>query len=188
MERATKVSVKEFVLTADHPSSYSLPRNALKLSGPLVAAIAAFCLKLPLDQQNVAILACLLIFVLLVCFRRKRSDAASEIVIVTVFPAGVQLSRVKASSNRPVRPPLFLPRDVILDVIVNEVILAHRVVSVVLFRIWKRDGTSRKDTPSIATLLKEGRIQLVPAFPGVEMSFRECHMMRRELSAALGLM
>ena len=41
---------------------------------------------------------------------------------------------------RPVRPPLFIPRDVILDVIVNEVIMAHKVVSVVLFRILKADA------------------------------------------------
>ena len=48
---------------------------------------------------------------------------------------------------------------------------------------WDADSSR----PPISTLLKEGRIYLVPAFPGVEMTFAECHKMRRELSAALGM-
>jgi hypothetical protein len=92
---------------------------------------------------------------------------------------------------RPVRPPLFIPRDVILDVIVNEVILAHKVVSVVLFRILKTDAVQgirdADERPPISTLMKKGYIHLVPAFPGVQMSFAECYNMRKELSAALGM-
>lgn len=195
------MSMKKFVVSAtSEPSNRSFaPTNItimISVGGPFLAAIAATISRFSSEDYQWAIITLLFLVILFVTtFRRKKPDATSQ-VAVTVYPMGVQLARLE--SDRPVKPPLFIPRDIILDVIVNEMILAHKVVSVVLFRVWKRDETTQQATTSkqerseppgcISSLLKEGRIHLVPAFPGVEMSYRECLMMRREISVSLGLM
>lgn len=175
---------KFVVMATQEPSGSFAPLVAA--GGPLIAASAMiFRISFAESKWVIAATGFLIALILLDKTRKRRAASTCE-VTVTVFPLGVQLARTRKSG--PLRPPLFIPRDVILDVIVNEVILAHKVVSIVLFRVWKHDGTLDSDEkPPISTLLKEGRIHLVPAFPGVEMSYTDCQVMRRELSASLGL-
>jgi hypothetical protein len=185
------MSANNFIVSAAPESSrFVAPATIVVVCGPLLAAVAAAAsdrVSLGGYKQAATVLVCLFMMLLWNTIRKQKRPGASQ-VSVTVYPVGVQLARF--SSGQPVRPPMFIPRDVILDVIVNEVILSHKVVSVVLFRVWKQDGmeqTPDTDRPPIASLLKEGRIHLIPAFPGVELSFRECQIMRRELSVSLGL-
>ena len=184
VERYEILTVPKFVVSASQESGGSFPL----FGGPVVVAAAATLFQVSSGGARLATLTStfLLAIFLLNRIRKQREESACEATI-TVYPIGVQLARVK--NSRPVRPPLFIPRDVILDVIVTEVILAHRVVSVVFFRVFKRDEKQASDSaqPPISTLLKEGRIHLVPAFPGVELSFSECQLMRREVSASLGI-
>ena len=160
------------------------------IGGPLIAVFAlAFRVSLAWEWISVG---CLAVITLILLHRiiKGREEKTCQ-VTATVYPVGVQLARMQR--QRPVGPPLLIPRDLILDVIVNEVILAHKVVSVVVFRVLKKDAISTQSTkdatkPSMSSLLRQGCIHLVPAFPGVEMSFADCQRMRRELSTCLGLL
>lgn len=166
------MAVKKLVISAAPAPSKSVSSGSLVM-GPLFAAVCFVASGSSLSQW--AILAAVT-FVLL---NRQRGNACQ--VTVTVYPTGVQLATTHQN-----RPPLFLPRDQILDVICTECILAHKVISVVLFRVLKGGTNDPYNRPPIASLLKEGRIHLVPAFDGVEMSFEECQKVRRKLSAFLG--
>jgi len=90
--------------------------------------------------------------------------------------------------------PVLIDRKDILDIVVNEVILSHKVVSVVVLRILlkstetaARPQEEKAQQLSMQTLLKEGNVKLQVAFPGVEMSYMECVTMRREICKALDL-
>jgi len=104
-------------------------------------------------------------------------------VAVTLYHAGVQLSTVsllKGHSGDEVQQknPRFIPRDQIIDCIVTEVVLAHRVQSVVVFRLRKQ--------PISSALEKEAcSIQLVNAFPGIDLSFMECCAIRSRVNSYL---
>lgn len=185
------MSVNKFVVsTASESSRFVVPAEFVVIGGPLMAAVAAAVLdrvSLAQYKQAATVLACLFMMLLWNTIRKQRRPGTCQ-VSVTVYPVGVQLARLNAGQL--VRPPMFISRDLILDVIVNEVILAHKVVSVVLFRVWKQEGMEQTPDivrPPISSLLKEGQIHLIPAFHGVELSFRECQVMRRELSVSLGL-
>lgn len=182
------MAVRTFAVSANETSRSSF--GIITTLGALLVAAAA--IRVPAQSQwKVAAIGCLVMLVLFEKTRKQRAVSSCQATIV-VYPLGVQLGRIR--DDRPVGAPLFIPHDAILDVIVNEVILAHKVVSIVLFRIWKqealresRDASDKPPPPPISFLLKEGRIHLDSAFPGVEMSYAECQMMRRELSNALGL-
>jgi hypothetical protein len=168
------MAVKKLVISAAPAPSKSVSSGSLFM-GPLFAAVCFVASGSSLSQW--AILAAVTVtFVLL---NRQRGNACQ--VTITVYPTGVQLATTRQN-----RPPLFLPRDQILDVICTECILAHKVISVVLFRVLKGGIIDSYNRPPIASLLKQGRIHLVPAFDGVEMSFEECQKVRRKLSAFLG--
>ena len=125
------------------------------------------------------------------------TTTTTKLAVVTLYPAlGVQLSTEQQTTMvgkqdtdndnnatiTGIGHPLFLPRDQILDCVVYEVILSHKVVTVVAFRIIKPTTTtaesSTDDTPQ--------NHQLVPAFPGTEMTFQECLFMRRQILQTLG--
>jgi hypothetical protein len=185
---STKFVVSANAKTTQRPSTSSPGVEALGVGSMAVVATLIFQTKIAESQLKIASIVFLLFMLLLIKIRKQKAANTCQ-VIVEVLPLGVQVSRMQRA--RPVRPPLFIPRDVILDVIVNEVILAHKVVSVVLFRILKTDAVQgirdADERPPISTLMKKGYIHLVPAFPGVQMSFAECYKMRKELSAALGM-
>jgi hypothetical protein len=167
------MAVKKLVISAAQGLSKYVSFGSLVM-GPLIAAAVFVASGSSLSQW--AILAAVTFLLL----NRQRGNPRR--VTVTVYPIGVQLSK-----SRPNQPPLFLPRDQILDVICTENILAHKVISVVLFRVLKGGTNDPFNKPPIASLLKEGRVHLVPAFDGVEMSFAECQNVRRKLSAFLGM-
>lgn len=167
------MAVKKLVVSAAQGASKSVSSGYLVI-GALISAAGFVASGSSLTQWLIlAAVTCVLL-------SRQRGNACQ--VTVTVYPTGVQLA--KSPRNR---PPLFLPRDQILDVICTECILAHKVITVVLFRVSKGGNNDPFSKPPIASLLKEGRIHLVPAFDGVEMSFEECQKVRRKLSAFLGI-
>ncbi len=171
---STKFVVSANAKTTQRPSTSSPGVEALGVGSMAVVATLIFQTKTAESQLKIASIFFLLFMLLLIKIRKQKAANTCK-VIVEVLPLGVQVSRMQRA--RPVRPPLFIPRDVIL--------------SVVLFRILKTDAVQAirdaDERPPISTLMKKGCIHLVPAFPGVQMSFAECHNMRNELSAALGM-
>jgi hypothetical protein len=151
---------------------------------------------------------------------RSQEPAA---LILSVFPAGVQLSRTSTSASTLTEngiqqqrhptlllsssfslPPLyFLPRTEIVDVIVQEVIWSYKVTSVLFFRVnvtsttarsTKEDNNNnnfnRKSSSASKRLHQQQQqttLRLVEVFPGVELLYMECLMLRGEILKALGI-
>lgn len=114
--------------------------------------------------------------------RGDPKNTKQSVAVVTVYPClGAQLSNeildhkltttTQTGKNRK-----FLPQDKILDCIVYEVILSHMVKNVIAFRIQKSTNDEEEED-----------LQLVPAFPGTEMTYQECLYMRQQIRQALGL-
>jgi GPI-GlcNAc transferase complex, PIG-H component len=115
------------------------------------------------------------------CSSTSRRGAA-----VSIYPLGVQLSTVctptkgmdaTVDSNEHyyrMTPRMFIPRDRIVDCIVTEVIWAHKVQSLVVFRVSNQ--SQRSDDTAV---------QLVSAFPGIEMTYIECLQYRRQINSCL---
>ena len=97
-----------------------------------------------------------------------RTPGAPREARVTVYPLGVQLDDGPAHRRR--RPPTFLLREDIRDCVVAEHVMAHRVENVLLFRVRSA----------------EGDLRLVPAFPGMDLDYRDCLRIRNDLQTALG--
>jgi hypothetical protein len=114
----------------------------------------------PIDRYYPKLFDIFLIIFLLYYLRpRKKANLERT---VTMYPLGVQLSG-------PTGTPRFLPRDVVVDCVVTEVILAHKVISVVIFRVKGRNGTT----------------ELVDAFPGMDMTYVECLTVRSKIMDCL---
>jgi hypothetical protein len=188
-----------FVVRGAPPSTKSTATwLILVVVGPLLAVLGAQVYTFNGTSWGILPVTVLLLAFAIAFLLAARSsadkDSPSLEVSVTVLPLGVQL--VTKKKGVPVSTPTYLAREEILDVIVNEIIFAHKVVSIVVFRLLKDQGaapenymTNKKDKAkhSMALLLKEGRVQLIPAFPGVEMSYTDCMSMRRDISKSLGL-
>lgn len=109
-------------------------------------------------------------------------------VALTVNRELVQIS--KSQKGKQLGNSVLIQRKDILDVVVNEVVLSHKVVSVIVLRCLKstgHDGSGAPKVPPIQTLLREGDVTLQLAFPGVEMSYMQCMKMRKEMCWALDL-
>lgn len=110
--------------------------------------------------------------------------------VVTIYPAlGVQLSieiadGTKENHHREVVNRQFIPRDQIKDCIVYEVILSHKVISQVAFRIYQQ-GVS--DDGYKMDHKVQHSLKLIPAFLKAELTYEECLFMRREIMAKLHL-
>ena len=92
-----------------------------------------------------------------------------------MYHIGVQLATVWVSTdsdNSVVQEcnPRFIPRDQIIDCIVTEVILAHRIQTTVVFRLQKKQNDL---------------MQLVNAFPGVDLNYSECAIIRSQIKTYL---
>ena len=106
----------------------------------------------------------------------------------------------------------FIPRELIWDVVITEVVSYFDVQSCVSFRVLLSDAdigddswstttsssssasSSSSSAPtwnnncsnkSITTLMKNGQIQLIPAFPGVNLTYKECEQMWHGIRTAL---
>lgn len=85
----------------------------------------------------------------------------------------------------------FIPRELIFDVIIAEVVSFHRVHSFLYFRVFTSTScilpTSPPSNCSIMRHMKEGNVKLIPAFPGVnDMTYFECEQKWYSIRAALG--
>jgi hypothetical protein len=85
----------------------------------------------------------------------------------------------------------FIPRELIFDVIIVEVVSFHRVQSCLYFRVFtSTSGNHPKFPPnsnSILKHMKEGNVKLIPAFPGVNnMTYSECEKKWHSICSALG--
>lgn len=122
---------------------------------------------------------------------RKKATADESLAVVTVYPSmGVQLSEIsstvsKESNGKAKRSTgLFLPRDKIVDCIVYEVILSHKVKNEVAFRIQQPAEETKEGSQST---IQDQDLRLISAFPNTEMTYEECLYMRRHMLGALGL-
>ena len=70
-----------------------------------------------------------------------------------------------------------------MDCVVNEVVLSQRVVSVVVLRVIV---SSPDDNASKISMMRSGRVKLVPVFREVEMNYADCLRMRNEIRMCLG--
>lgn len=148
--------------------------------------------SLPSTVTGIIVIAALC---LLVVFALRPSISSkhrrSRGVSVSMYHIGVQLATVWVSEDAnnsvvQVCNPRFIPRDQIIDCVVTEVVLAHRIQSVVVFRLQKNfNGQS-----AIKASARHGQddslsIQLVKAFSGVDLNYAECAVIRSRIKTYL---
>ena len=151
-----------------------------------LAILMSRCLHSHMQMSSVFIGVCFVIFVGIL----QRSDFAEEVVEVALTVSDESVQVFKSENGKQIGNPVLIERKDILDVVVNEVILSHKVVSVIVIRCLKSTRRNCNDAPRITpiqTLLMEGDVTLQLAFPGVEMSYMNCITMRREMCRALDL-
>jgi hypothetical protein len=100
----------------------------------------------------------------LVIFETTSSIPERE-VSATIYPLGMQL--VSASGKTQ-----FFPRACLQDCIVLEHVQAFQVTSHVVLRV--------------SSSQKQDDLQIVQAFPGVQLSFSQCLALKAELERAMG--
>lgn len=128
--------------------------------------------------------ACGIAVLLFIGIRSSHGDEGMEISL-TVNPLSVQIARSRR--GKIIGYPVLICRKDIVDIVVSELVLSHKVVSVVVLRIKapRHTGQDRSREIPVSTLLKQGNLKLQVAFPGVEMSYMECMAMRQEICKAL---
>jgi len=137
-------------------------------SPPLVESSLAFSMLLITVLVSTGIMVC----------AGDRATTVLRECVVEIYPLGVLVqTQLRTATAGPrateVEKSVFLARESIIDCIVCEVILGHKVISQVLFRVRRRS----KDTDLIDP---------VPCFPGVEnMTYLECLAMREEMQSCL---
>lgn len=166
------------------PGWMDRPRMLARQLLPILVAIPmARYLKNHMHMEAVVIAVGVILFVGI--FRRSGFDERLE-VSLTVNNSTVQIS--KSNKGKQIGNPVSIQRNNILDVVVNEVVLSHKVVSVIVIRLYKSPGHDENNVPNTSqmqSLLMDGNVKLQLAFPGVEMSYMECMAMRREICRAL---
>jgi len=137
----------------------------------------------------VAFLGCLIAAVRFVRSIGESNDSAgNKGVAVMLYHAGVQLATVSLLNDRwteAVTAPgnaRFIPRDQIIDCVVTEVILAHKIQNVVVFRLHRRSSRTAH-----AHDVSADAIELVNAFPGVDLTYVECCAIRSQINSYLTL-
>lgn len=121
----------------------------------------------------------------------KESSSDESLAVVTVYPSmGVQLSEAsfteakESDGKTKGSMGMFLPREKIVDCIVYEVILSHKVKNEVAFRIAQAAEEASLERSQGTT--QDHDLRLIPAFPETEMTYQECLYMRRHILQALG--
>jgi hypothetical protein len=109
-------------------------------------------------------------------------------VSLSINELSVQISTSRR--GKVVGHPIMIPRRDILDIVVHEVILSHKVVSLLIFRVLKPlpnnlTPTQERKLSAAEAMFQEGRIRLQVAFPGTEMSYAQCLSLRDEISSCL---
>jgi hypothetical protein len=107
-------------------------------------------------------------------------------IAIMMYAWGIQLSnvvvtdRIDGTTHYHPLNPRFIPRDVILDCIVTEVVLAHKVQSMVALRTKNYHHSPSGNSPHCPHE-NDGPIQLVSVLPGVHLSYRECLVVRNQI-------
>jgi GPI-GlcNAc transferase complex, PIG-H component len=118
-----------------------------------------------------------------------KTRASTTAAVLTIYPGlGAQLSTETFVNNSKdsrtcsvVRTRRFLPRDQIVDCLVYEVVLSHKVQTVLAIRIHAGDKDDANQQPGTG----KKDLKLIPVFPGTEMTYSECLYMRQEIMNAL---
>lgn len=176
---------KKFVVSA---SKASLSRTSLQGLAVTVPVLSAVIATQSFEDQRLLVLLSVAGLVVLVGIFLQCGKSEELEAIVSVNDLSVQFSTHR--NEKLVGYPVLISRQEILDIVVNEVILSHKVVSVLVFRVLKLGmvGKEVMDAAKVQpmhSLLKENKVRLQVAFPGVEMSYMECMIMRREISQTL---
>lgn len=134
---------------------------------------------------NTLLVSCLFIIIIVSLRVQPKQERGAALFI---YPFGIQLASVYFGSSvednshgfHTIKHGSFLPRDEIIDCVVNEVILAHKVVSVILFRLKKSISCSHSDRCENSNHARCDAL-LVEAFPGIEMSYNKCLILRQQI-------
>jgi hypothetical protein len=181
---------KKFVVSASKGCLSSSPMlQVVALGLPIMAAIV-YTQETFEDQRIRVLISVLLGLVVLVGLFLLRGGGKSEELEVSVSVNQLSVQLTTYRNGKIIGYPLLISRRDIVDIVVNEVILSHRVVSVLVFRVLKLTGTAAPEAKKLQpmhSLLKENSIRLQVAFPSVDMSYNECMTMRGEISRTLGL-
>lgn len=99
--------------------------------------------------------------------------------LVHISALGVQIATTSDASGRPtafVGTPRFLPREDVVDAVVSELVMGRCVESKVMFRVLTTSNNtgSEQTSKKHATLMREGSVHLVDAFPLVKLSHVQC--------------
>jgi hypothetical protein len=140
------------------------------------------CADADADRWIPPTIALVLVLLAAIFYWKACSNISGRGAAVSIYPLGVQLSTVCRGIDPTVAdltrcrilPRVFIPRDRIVDCIVTEVIWSHKVQSMVVFRVSNRAPSS-----------DDNAMQLVCAFPGVEMTYLECLHYRRQINSCL---
>mmetsp|Transcript_41888 Transcript_41888/g.58889 ORF Transcript_41888/g.58889 Transcript_41888/m.58889 type:complete len:174 (+) Transcript_41888:19-540(+) len=159
-----------FSVRAGRPS----PQRYLRVIPPVLATLCV--VEQPLDPETWLQIVAPIFFIFFLVLHFSPIDKEVLEKTVSITPIGVQLS---TSRNRQIQPgkKRFFSREDIVDMVVTEVILSHKVVSVLMFRLAKEARSGR----SVQELMDAGKIELQVAFPGVEMKYKQCMDMRTEI-------
>jgi len=138
----------------------------------------------------VAFLGCLMAAMHFVRWSGESNNSAgNKGIAVMLYHVGVQLTTVSLLNDRWTESVTtapgnarFIPRDQIIDCVVTEVILAHKIQNVVVFRLQRRSRRANHahDVPADS-------IELVNAFPGVDLTYMECCAIRSQINSYLTL-
>ena len=153
-----------------------------------------YCLASLIESAPSSMLTTLVATLCLLIVWAARTPSTSIIsphtrgVSVSLYHVGVQLTTVWMSKDNDScicreKYLRFIPRDQIIDCIVTEVVLAHRVQSVVVLRLHHNIQKTKAMTTNHQT--ENGSIQLVNAFPGVDLNYSECCVIRRRIKLYL---
>jgi hypothetical protein len=149
-----------------------------------------FATSLTKSLFSVAITACCISCLCVMNLIKNGKAGATEIVL-SLTPLGAQVTTF--CSGKISGYPMLIHRNDILDVTVNEVVMPHKVVSLVVLRLKSSAKMSKiteedvTQTFSIEELLKSDNVKIQPVFPGVELTFHQCLRIRYEICKALDL-
>mmetsp|Transcript_14461 Transcript_14461/g.21306 ORF Transcript_14461/g.21306 Transcript_14461/m.21306 type:complete len:193 (-) Transcript_14461:847-1425(-) len=185
--------LRTFTVAATRSQRSQLPWLSILFVLPCIALdrhAANFLREIYKDQPSLVIFSFGIIIILSGLLMARCSGETRERFEVSVFICELSV-QISTSCNGKVKgEPIMIPKKSILDVVVEEIILSHKVVSVLIFRLQKctdgdnLDGLTTPD--SIQKLLAEDKVQLQVAFPGVELSYQQCLDLRFEMMKSLG--
>jgi hypothetical protein len=135
------------------------------------------------QHPSALVLVIIVAFLALVSRQARIARGDGRKASVTIYPLGIQLVStttirtiiITGQTTTQLSAPIFLPRDQVIDCVVNEIILARRVRSVVVFRVRGDCGDEAASIP----------MRLVQAFPDVHMTYTECLKVRDEIMQCL---